>query len=183
MRNELVLPWSCLRVILRRRPPKKMDLFEHFWHLSLNQNLVTWSLPIYPLYGWTAENSRSLLELTENTEESFGYIHPLLNEHKLTFSPQIIQHFEYSWNKINSTNSKKVNEVYFPNSECLTMHLTTLPRFTDLTKWEPWSTSLTKMGGPPKFPVGVRIDYMEEFCSLNWKNFKSWTSRYFQLPP
>ena len=64
-----------------------------------------------------AENSRSLLELTENTEESFGYIHPLLNEHKLTFSPQIIQHFEYSWNKINSSNSEKVNEVYFPNSK------------------------------------------------------------------
>ena len=115
MRNELVLPWSCLRVILRRRPPKKMDLFEHFWHLSLNQNLVTWSLPIYPLYGWTAENSRSLLELTENTEESFGYIHPLLNEHKLTFSPQIIQHFEYSWNKINSSKLKKVDGEYFPN--------------------------------------------------------------------
>ena len=149
MRNELVLLWSCLRVILRRRPPKKMDLFEHFWHLSLNQNLVTWSLPIYPLYGWTAENSRSLLELTENTEESFGYIHPLLNEHKLTFSPQIIQHFEYSWNKINSSNSKKVNEVYFPNSEfwsvwpCIWQHY---QGSTDLTKWEPWSKSLTEMG-------------------------------------
>ena len=65
-------------------------------------NLSTFMVP---------ENSRSLLELTENTEESYGYIHSLLNEYQLTFSSQIIPNFEYSWNEINSSNSEQVHEV------------------------------------------------------------------------
>ena len=110
MRNELFLP-LLLESYFTSSPTEKMDLFEHFWHLNLNQNLVTWSLPIYFYFMvgpfLRPSNSRSLLELTENTEESYGYIHSLLNEYQLTFSPQIILHFEYSWNEINSSIFKK----------------------------------------------------------------------------
>ena len=70
------------------------------------------------------ENSRSLLELTENTEESYGYIHFLLKEYQLTFLSQIILHFEYSRNEINSSNLKKS-----PRSLVFELELSTIGDF------------------------------------------------------
>ena len=109
MRNELFLP-LLLESYFTSSPTEKNGSFWAFLTLeskSKSGDVVPSNLSTF----METENSRSLLELTENTEESYGYIHSLLNEYQLTFSSQIILNFEYSWNEINSDNLKNVHEI------------------------------------------------------------------------